>query len=69
MQILFIGDVFGKQGRKAIKTELPNLIQKHHIDCVIANAENCTHGRSLSLKHYQELQNAGVNYFTFGNHT
>ncbi|MDR3257297.1 MAG: TIGR00282 family metallophosphoesterase [Mycoplasmataceae bacterium] len=69
MNILFIGDIFGKAGRKAIKNELPKIIQKNMVDCVIANAENTTHGRSLSIKHYNELKNAGINYFTFGNHT
>jgi calcineurin-like phosphoesterase len=69
MKILFIGDIFGKAGRRAIKNELPNLVKTREIDCVIANAENVTHGRSLSLKHYQELMQSGVNYFTFGNHT
>jgi calcineurin-like phosphoesterase len=69
MRILFIGDVFGTQGRKAIKKELPQLVKDNKIDFVIANAENTTHGRSLSLKHYKELMDAGVNFFTFGNHT
>ncbi|MDR1234935.1 MAG: TIGR00282 family metallophosphoesterase [Mycoplasmataceae bacterium] len=69
MKILFIGDVFGKAGRRAIKEELPKLIKNENINCVIANAENTTHGRSLSIAHYQELMSYGVNYFTFGNHT
>jgi calcineurin-like phosphoesterase len=69
MNILFIGDIFGKLGRTAIQTELPNIKSKHHIDLVIANAENTTHGRSLSIKHYNELKQAGIDYFTFGNHT
>jgi calcineurin-like phosphoesterase len=69
MKILFIGDIFGKAGRLAIKHELPKLIHNEHIDCVIANAENTTHGRSLSLQHYHELMQSGINYFTFGNHT
>jgi metallophosphoesterase (TIGR00282 family) len=69
MKFLFIGDIFGKAGRRAVRNELPKLIKDENIDCVIANAENTTHGRSLSLKHYQDLMNNGVNYFTFGNHT
>jgi calcineurin-like phosphoesterase len=69
MKILFIGDIFGKSGRRAIQNELPKLIKNESIDFVIANAENTTHGRSLSVKHYQQLMNYGVNYFTFGNHT
>jgi calcineurin-like phosphoesterase len=69
MNILFIGDIFGKAGRKAIKNELSKVIQQNAVDCVIANAENTTHGRSLSIEHYNELKNAGIDYFTFGNHT
>jgi calcineurin-like phosphoesterase len=69
MNILFIGDIFGKLGRTAIQTELPAIKSKYHIDLVIANAENTTHGRSLSIKHYNELKQVGIDYFTFGNHT
>ncbi|MDR0739876.1 MAG: TIGR00282 family metallophosphoesterase [Mycoplasmataceae bacterium] len=69
MKILLIGDIFGKVGRRAIKEELSKLIEKEKIDCVIANAENTTHGRSLSLNHYHDLMKYGINYFTFGNHT
>ena len=69
MNILFIGDIFSKPGRKAIATELPKFLKKHKVDFVIANAENCTHGRSLNIKHYNHLKLCGVNCFTFGNHT
>lgn len=69
MKILFIGDIFAKQGRKAINAFLPSLIKKYKIDFVIANAENCTHGRSLNIRHYLFLKSIGVNFFTFGNHT
>jgi calcineurin-like phosphoesterase len=69
MNMLFIGDIFGKLGRAAIKNELKTIKSKYLIDLVIANAENTTHGRSLSIKHYNELKEAGIDYFTFGNHT
>lgn len=69
MKILFIGDIFGKSGRRAISVELPKIKQKYKIDLVIANAENTSHGRGLSLKHYQQLKSFGINYFTLGNHT
>lgn len=69
MKALFIGDIFGKQGRKALATVLPKLAKEEKIDLVIANGENCTHGRSLNKKHYQQLLSLGVNYITFGNHT
>jgi calcineurin-like phosphoesterase len=69
MNILFIGDIFGKPGRRAVTKELPKLKKEHNIDLVIANAENTTHGRSLSIQHFNLLRQAGVDYFTFGNHT
>ncbi len=69
MKILFIGDIFGEKGKEAIKNELPILKQQNNIDIVIANAENCTKGRSLSLADYKLLCSYGVDYFTFGNHT
>ncbi len=69
MRILFIGDIFSKEGRKAITYFLPSLIKDKKIDFVIANAENCTHGRSLSIRHYNYLKSLGINCFTFGNHT
>lgn len=69
MKILFIGDIFAKAGRKAVTDNLSHIIKNQKIDFVIANAENATHGRSLSQAHYRELINAGVNLITMGNHT
>ncbi|WP_027120162.1 TIGR00282 family metallophosphoesterase [[Mycoplasma] testudinis] len=69
MKILFLGDIFGKAGRDIINRELPLLKQKYNLDYVIANAENCTHGKGLNWEHYHFLKNAGVNFFTMGNHT
>lgn len=46
-----------------------NLIKQHHVDLVIANAENCTHGKGLNQEHYDELMNYGIEFFTMGNHT
>ena len=44
MKILFIGDIVGKPGRKAIAEILPRLRERHAIDCFIANAENAAAG-------------------------
>ncbi|MDR0857019.1 MAG: TIGR00282 family metallophosphoesterase [Mycoplasmataceae bacterium] len=69
MNILFIGDIFGKPGRTAIAKELPSVVKDNNIDLVIANAENTTHGKSITVEHYKQLKDAGVNLFTLGNHT
>ena len=68
MRILFFGDIVGKVGRKAVKDFLPKLVEKYHIDFVIANGENATHGKGLIEKHYNELIDAGVDCITLGNH-
>lgn len=69
MKILFIGDIFGKTGRRAVKEVLPTLKIQKEIDFVIGNAENATHCRGLNLKHYNELMSCGIDFFTMGNHT
>lgn len=69
MKILFIGDIFGKVGRKAVIENLKNITKKNQIDFVIANGENTSHGKSISIEHYNDLKNAGINFFTMGNHT
>ena len=68
MRVLFFGDVVGRIGRKAIKKHLEKLVNKYHIDFVIANGENVTHGKGLNEKHYNELIDAGVDCITLGNH-
>ena len=68
MRILFIGDVVGKIGRAAVEKLLPDLKKKEKIDFVVANAENVTHGRGAKIEHLRELQKAGVDFFTSGDH-
>ena len=69
MKILFIGDIFAKSGRKAISEKLLQIKKKYCIDFVIANAENASHGRSLTIDHYNQLIGYGINVITMGNHT
>ena len=44
MKILFIGDIVGEPGRRAVKTLLPQLREQHSLDFVIANGENSAGG-------------------------
>lgn len=66
--ILFIGDIYGKVGRRMIRENLYEIREKNEIDLVIANGENVTHGKSISYKHYRALRKLGVNVVTSGNH-
>lgn len=68
MKILFIGDIFGEQGRIAVKENLAFVVKENSIDFVIANGENTTHGSGLIYKHYEELISYGINAITSGNH-
>lgn len=69
MNILYLGDIMGSPGRAVVARFLPDLRKKHKIDAVIAQAENVSHGKGMSPGHLRELQTAGVDFFTGGNHT
>lgn len=69
MKLLIFGDVFGKLGRAGVKIILPKWREKFSPDVVIANIENVAHGKGIGIKQISELQDAGVNIFTGGNHS
>jgi hypothetical protein len=66
--ILAIGDVFGRGGRRALETHLPQLKRAYDLDLVIANAENAAGGIGLTDKVATELFRAGADILTSGNH-
>ena len=68
MNILFIGDIFGRPGRDTVKALLPEYRKRLGIHLVIANAENLHHGKGVSQPLLEEMQKAGVDFFTSGNH-
>jgi 2',3'-cyclic-nucleotide 2'-phosphodiesterase len=67
IEVLFLGDVIGSPGRKVIAEYLGSLKKKP--DLVIANVENAAHGFGISESILIELESAGVEIFTGGNHT
>lgn len=69
MNILYIGDIMARPGRKAVTKFLPQVLMAEDVDIVIAQAENVTHGKGLAKKHYYELEELGINAFTGGNHS
>ncbi len=68
MKILFIGDVVGKPGRRAVATLVPKLRQERGIDFVIANGENSAHGAGLTGSTVDALLSSGVEVITSGDH-
>lgn len=67
MNILYIGDIMGRSGTGVIAKVLPALKAEYHLDFVIAQGENVTDGRGMSLEDMQELQGYGIDFFTGGN--
>jgi hypothetical protein len=69
MRILFLGDVIGLSGCKAIAQQLPKQIKKNKIDFVIVNGENSAEkGVGITEKIANTLFASGVNVITSGNH-
>jgi len=68
MRILFIGDVVGKPGRRAVATLVPRLREERNIDFVIANGENSAHGAGLTASTVDALLTSGVEIITSGDH-
>jgi len=68
MNILCIGDIFGKPGRKALQELLPGLLAEHEIDFVMVNGENAAGGKGITDKVAQELFKNPIDVITAGNH-
>jgi hypothetical protein len=69
IRILFIGDIVGASGRRAVKTVLPELKRKYAPDFIVANGENAAGGRGITAQIAKELYDQGVHGITMGNHT
>lgn len=68
VKILFLGDIFGEPGRRAIVELVPGLREELQLDAVFANCENAAHGNGISTRMVQEVLDAGVDFMTSGNH-
>jgi metallophosphoesterase (TIGR00282 family) len=69
IRILFIGDIVGGSGRRAVKTLLPELKRKYDPAFIVANGENSAGGRGITAQIAKELYDQGVHGITMGNHT
>jgi len=68
MRLLFLGDVVGRPGRRAITAILPRLAAQAGVDFVVANCENASGGKGIDPRSAEELHDAGVDILTSGNH-
>ncbi|MDQ6750949.1 MAG: TIGR00282 family metallophosphoesterase [Actinomycetota bacterium] len=68
MRLLFVGDVVGGLGRRALRALLPELRERYELDFVIANGENAAGGVGITPKVADQLFAVGVDVITLGNH-
>lgn len=68
MKILFLGDVVGRSGRRAVTERLSPLRERLGADFVVVNGENASGGMGLTATHAQALLSAGADCLTLGDH-
>ncbi|HRJ27124.1 MAG TPA: TIGR00282 family metallophosphoesterase [Fimbriimonadaceae bacterium] len=67
-RILFLGDVVGKPGRRAVQELLPSLQEAYSPLFTIVNGENSAGGVGITADIAEELFQAGADALTLGNH-
>jgi len=68
VRIIFLGDVVGRPGRRAVTAILPKLANERQADFVVVNCENAAAGYGITKSTAQELFDAGAHCLTSGNH-
>ena len=69
MRILFIGDVVGRPGRRALRRLLPEIQDTHSPELTVVNAENAAGGFGVTASVLDELLgNPQIDVLTSGNH-
>lgn len=68
MKLLFIADIVGQPGRRAVKGLVSKLRRQHGVDVVIANGENSAGGSGITVSTAGEIFSAGVDIITSGDH-
>ncbi|OGX68439.1 MAG: metallophosphoesterase [Paenibacillus sp. RIFOXYA1_FULL_44_5] len=69
IKVLFIGDIVGSTGRKALKENISSLKKKWSPDFIVANGENAAAGRGITREIAMQFFDAGIHGLTMGNHT
>ena len=68
MRILFIADVVGAPGRRALEQRLQAIRSEHEIDACVVNGENAADGIGITPRLADQLLGMGVDAITLGNH-
>ncbi|MGH9456123.1 MAG: TIGR00282 family metallophosphoesterase [Thermoanaerobaculia bacterium] len=68
VRLLYIGDVVGQPGRKALRGKLESVIDREHVDFTIVNIENAAGGFGITEGILDELSDLPIDLYTSGNH-
>jgi hypothetical protein len=68
LNILFVGDVVGSPGRRALAEALTSVIDRKTIDFTIVNVENAAGGFGLTVELFEDLSKMPIDVFSSGNH-
>lgn len=68
MKVLYIGDIMGEPGRRAVARMVPRLVSQRQIDVVVGNGENAAGGFGITPDLAEELFGLGLSAITTGNH-
>jgi len=68
MRLLFVGDVIGRPGRRALTRLLPRLVDERRADYVVVNVENAAGGFGVTADVLAELAGLPIHCLTTGNH-
>jgi len=68
LKLLFLGDVVGEPGRRAVIDTVPRLREQRGIDFVVVNGENAANGRGITPKITIDLLRCGIAVITSGDH-
>lgn len=68
IRVLYIGDVVGQPGRKALRERLESVVDREKVDFTIVNIENAAAGFGVTEGIMDELSDLPIDVYTSGNH-
>lgn len=68
LRLLFLGDIIGEPGRRAVIESMDYFRREREVDFVVVNGENSAAGRGITPKISIDLLRAGVAVITTGDH-
>ena len=68
LKLLFLGDIVGEPGRRAVIDVLPRWKEAWALDFIVVNGENSANGRGITPKIAVDLMRAGAAVITSGDH-